>query len=605
LNSPLDYWQAMGIWGLAVLVAGGASLASALVVAIPVAAKWRPPAFLWVVGPAGIVGAGAIGTWVAGTQVMDAIQHVDFGSLAPLLAEAYGECVISVAFSLVVAGLVLGTSAGMLGLAGVIGAGKDAILRPGGAAGAAALGLLGGLVSIGVAVGLGGLGIGVTIGVTAIVGGFGIALASLRLPEEPEDAERPAATRPAAAMLAILGVLSVGIGCFLVEHATATAALAELEATTRVARSTSALAGAFACELAVVPALLGVVIGSAGPILGVGTLLPGLRSAIGGIGTALVLVVPVGAAALSLYSLEVMRPLMGRESLRDAVAAIALPDPKSLGARPRDNCIAVDDAATGWSTQPLGPRACDPLEDVLVAIAGDRPGNRLLSAPLSSGSTFDLVARPKGASPTGPNAGMDLESIPFTVPTGDKPVFVIFDDPTGEKMYDPAGTMSVMPGDPDGWRLMIASTRTANPAAVFVLVPRDTWTVQDVVARCALIADDPDAPCAIALFVPSAEEVSVDATDSAPPAVKAVIAQYSGRLKYCYDHSLKTNPDLNGRIKIRFVVHNGSTTESSLLSNSTGDRPLAECVVGMAKEWKFPVNLDGEYTYPFSFHAVE
>ena len=83
--------------------------------------------------------------------------------------------------------------------------------------------------------------------------------------------------------------------------------------------------------------------------------------------------------------------------------------------------------------------------------------------------------------------------------------------------------------------------------------------------------------------------------------VKSVVKSKFGQLKYCYEKSLKANPQLRGRVEVEFNVKNRRVTSASVFANTTGDAEFANCIVGKIKRWKFPDSVEGQILYPFIF----
>ncbi|MBN2494765.1 MAG: AgmX/PglI C-terminal domain-containing protein [Deltaproteobacteria bacterium] len=92
-------------------------------------------------------------------------------------------------------------------------------------------------------------------------------------------------------------------------------------------------------------------------------------------------------------------------------------------------------------------------------------------------------------------------------------------------------------------------------------------------------------------------------SDSRSPAdIKKVIRRRLGGIKHCYEKRLKRNPELQGKVVIRFVVHpGGKIIEVEVLENTTGDAELAACIRSCVKAIRFPPAEGGEtaVVYPF------
>jgi hypothetical protein len=94
---------------------------------------------------------------------------------------------------------------------------------------------------------------------------------------------------------------------------------------------------------------------------------------------------------------------------------------------------------------------------------------------------------------------------------------------------------------------------------------------------------------------------AADVTGGDPSVVKKVIGTYIGGVKACYEQQLKSNPSLAGRIEISWTIAKGRVSGVSLVSNSTGNDELAQCIMNRIKGWHFPAELppETEVVYPF------
>ena len=84
--------------------------------------------------------------------------------------------------------------------------------------------------------------------------------------------------------------------------------------------------------------------------------------------------------------------------------------------------------------------------------------------------------------------------------------------------------------------------------------------------------------------------------------IKKVIRRRLGGIKHCYEKRLKRNPDLKGKIVVRFVIHpGGKVIEVEVVENTTGDRELGQCIAARVRSVRFPPADGGETSvvYPF------
>jgi TonB family protein len=99
------------------------------------------------------------------------------------------------------------------------------------------------------------------------------------------------------------------------------------------------------------------------------------------------------------------------------------------------------------------------------------------------------------------------------------------------------------------------------------------------------------------------EAPSVDGTIDAGVIAKE-IRRRMGAVRACYERELKRNPQLGGKIVIRFVIGaTGAVTEAEVESSSMGDDAVPECIILNIKRFRFPAPEGGsvEVSYPFVF----
>ncbi|MBM76530.1 MAG: hypothetical protein CMK59_14075 [Proteobacteria bacterium] len=109
-----------------------------------------------------------------------------------------------------------------------------------------------------------------------------------------------------------------------------------------------------------------------------------------------------------------------------------------------------------------------------------------------------------------------------------------------------------------------------------------------------------------------AAEVSQDS--SAPPVVMGAldkslideeIKQHMSKIKSCYQTELQSNPSLEGRIVVKFVIgKDGSVSSTTPKEDSIGSEEVTQCVLGQFQEMQFPEPTGGGVvivSYPFEF----
>ncbi|MCC6278665.1 MAG: energy transducer TonB [Oligoflexia bacterium] len=90
--------------------------------------------------------------------------------------------------------------------------------------------------------------------------------------------------------------------------------------------------------------------------------------------------------------------------------------------------------------------------------------------------------------------------------------------------------------------------------------------------------------------------------------VDAVIRRNLGQVTYCYERVLQTNPNLGGRVALKFFVNGGGQVSSAnITSSSLGSPEIEKCLVTRLKGWQFPKPRGGvtvKVSYPFVFNKV-
>ena len=85
-------------------------------------------------------------------------------------------------------------------------------------------------------------------------------------------------------------------------------------------------------------------------------------------------------------------------------------------------------------------------------------------------------------------------------------------------------------------------------------------------------------------------------------AVKKVFSRRSGAIKHCYEKALKSNPNVKGKVTIRFQIGTaGRITRSKCTSNTTGSAAICKCILGKVKSWRFPSPEGGPVTFSYPF----
>jgi hypothetical protein len=86
--------------------------------------------------------------------------------------------------------------------------------------------------------------------------------------------------------------------------------------------------------------------------------------------------------------------------------------------------------------------------------------------------------------------------------------------------------------------------------------------------------------------------------------IQRIVRQNDGRYRFCYENGLKTNPNLQGRVTVRFVIDRGGSV--ALAADAGSDIPdegVRRCVVSSFTALSFPAPDSGVVTvvYPLVF----
>jgi outer membrane biosynthesis protein TonB len=92
-------------------------------------------------------------------------------------------------------------------------------------------------------------------------------------------------------------------------------------------------------------------------------------------------------------------------------------------------------------------------------------------------------------------------------------------------------------------------------------------------------------------------------------AIAEVIKRNLGQIRYCYERQLSSNPDLYGKVLVKFVIGADGILGQQKVENSTLKNDMVEgCIMRRMAGWKFPLPKGGtqvRVSYPFLFKALE
>lgn len=89
-----------------------------------------------------------------------------------------------------------------------------------------------------------------------------------------------------------------------------------------------------------------------------------------------------------------------------------------------------------------------------------------------------------------------------------------------------------------------------------------------------------------------------------PEVIQRIVRQNDGRYRFCYQQALKTNPELAGRVTVKFLIaRDGSVALSAEGGSDIPDPGVRQCVVSSFAQLSFPAPDSGVVTvvYPIVF----
>ena len=284
---------------------------------------------------------------------------------------------------------------------------------------------------------------------------------------------------------------------------------------------------------------------------------------------------------------------------------------------------------------------------LLVAVDHGQELVAIRSPWLASAGTgmLQLDVVPHAAWPAGDDSVGDLFlDVPGDV-DGWRSLVFIEDTPEGLVVHDYTQSMEAGTALEDAFRESQKVLEGGKPA--IVLIPGSDWTLQDVVSHC-LSADaalpevydderyyyDPPVRCGLTDAVPeglmaarqswhdarsgfgglgsrgsaggtamSGDFLILGSLDKT--VIQAVIQRHLNQIRYCYQRELTKDPDLGGRVVIKFVVAKDGTVSSATVKSTTMYNDAVEsCIAGRFMRFQFPEPAGGGIvivSYPFVF----
>ena len=87
--------------------------------------------------------------------------------------------------------------------------------------------------------------------------------------------------------------------------------------------------------------------------------------------------------------------------------------------------------------------------------------------------------------------------------------------------------------------------------------------------------------------------------------IDQIIKRHMNQIRYCYQRQLTKNPNLAGKVTVKFVIaSDGSVSKASIKSSSLGDKAVESCITSRFMRFSFPEPKGGGIvmvSYPFIF----
>lgn len=89
--------------------------------------------------------------------------------------------------------------------------------------------------------------------------------------------------------------------------------------------------------------------------------------------------------------------------------------------------------------------------------------------------------------------------------------------------------------------------------------------------------------------------------------IQRVVRRNRNAVRYCYEKALQTRPDLEGKVRVKFVVGaDGRVLTAAAIESTMGIGEVDACIARQVNQWQFPAVRGGGavvVTYPFLFRA--
>ncbi|MFT3709172.1 MAG: AgmX/PglI C-terminal domain-containing protein [Archangium sp.] len=86
--------------------------------------------------------------------------------------------------------------------------------------------------------------------------------------------------------------------------------------------------------------------------------------------------------------------------------------------------------------------------------------------------------------------------------------------------------------------------------------------------------------------------------------ISKVMKLHGSEIRYCYENALLGDPELEGRLAVRFVIAENGTVAIAEVTDSLGNSALDDCITSRLRRWHFPSTPGGGVVvvnYPWQF----
>ncbi|MGB9600966.1 MAG: TonB family protein, partial [Myxococcota bacterium] len=88
--------------------------------------------------------------------------------------------------------------------------------------------------------------------------------------------------------------------------------------------------------------------------------------------------------------------------------------------------------------------------------------------------------------------------------------------------------------------------------------------------------------------------------------INAIIKSKQKALQDCYERELRKNPNLSGKIVVRFTIgEDGKVADVRIESDTMGNAEVSDCILSRIRRWIFPKPDEGSVTVSVPFVFVK